>query len=643
MYRLKKYHYTGNDLGITYNKSGTEFRVWAPTAVKVNLITYPTGNDSSGQIHLMKKGEQGVWYAQLKGDFHGVYYNYLVSVGSQLHEVTDPYARACGVNGKRGMVVDLAKTNPTGWEQLKTPILKHVTDAIIYELHIRDFTISKDAGVKYPGKYLGLTEPNTKSPQNIATGLDHLKELGVTHIQLMPCFDFYTVDESKSESREYNWGYDPQNFNVPEGSYATDAYNGVIRIYEFKKMIKTLKEHGFRVIMDMVYNHTYLTNNSHINRLVPGYYYRQDPHGNFTNGSGCGNELASERFMVRKLIVDSISYWAKEYKIDGFRLDLMGLLDIITVNQIRKTLNEIDPTIILYGEGWTGGHSPLPDSDKAIKGNVGQLPGTGVFNDEFRDAIKGHVFFADQAGFVNGAPGMEESIKSGIVGAIEHRQVNYSQVIYSHFPWAAESAQSINYASSHDNLTLWDKLQKTNPKASQERLAAMQKLALAIVLTSQGIPFLHSGSEFLRTKFGNHNSYKAKDAINKIDWSLKARHYNVFSYIRGLIHLRKTHAGFRMRTADEIQTKLQFLPMPAGRMVGFMINQADEESWHQIIVIFNANTNTQEVNLPGDNWVVVVNRNQAGTSHLNTIRENYVTIPGTAACVLVDEKSYWQK
>ncbi len=643
MHRPTKYNYTGDDLGASYDKSGTSFRVWAPTATKVELIIYPTGNDSQGEIHTMDEKESGTWHTLLKGDFHGQYYNYLVTSGQTTHEVIDPYARACGVNGKRGMVVDLNKTNPTGWEQLKTPILKHFTDAIIYELHVRDFTIHKDAGVKYLGKYLGLAEPNTRSPQDMATGLDHLKELGVTHIQLMPCYDFYTIDERKKENAEYNWGYDPQNFNCPEGSYATDPFHGVIRIYEFKKMVKALKENGFRVIMDVVYNHTYLTKDSHLNRLVPGYYYRQDPHGNFTNGSGCGNELATERPMVRKLIADSIIYWAQEYKIDGFRLDLMGLMDLTTVNLIRSQLSNLDPSIILFGEGWTGGHSPLPDSEKAIKGNIRQLYGTGAFNDEFRDAIKGHVFFSEQPGFVNGATGMEESIKSGIVGATDHPEVNYSQVIYSHFPWAAESYQSINYASAHDNLTLWDKLQKTNPQHQQEILVAMQKLALAIVLTAQGVPFLHSGSEFLRTKFGDHNSYKAPDSINQIDWSLKARYYHVFNYVKGLIHLRKSHPGFRMRTREEIKEKLRFLPVPAGKMVGFTINEANLEPWRTIAVIFNANPTPHEVNLPDNGWVVVVNKNRAGTSHLQTIGDSFVQVQGISTTVLVDEKSYWQQ
>ncbi|MGB3984342.1 MAG: alpha-amylase family glycosyl hydrolase, partial [Limnochordia bacterium] len=311
----EKYHYNGDDLGVTYRPEGCSFRVWAPTAENVILITYPTGHDSAGEYHPMQKSDLGTWHLELPGDLHGTYYNYLVTIDGISAEAVDPYAKACGVNGMRGMVVDLERTNPEGWHQLKTPPLVHFTDAIIYELHIRDFTIDQNSGVTNKGKYLGLTEHGTYSPQKLATGLYHLKELGVTHVQLMPVFDFFTVDESKSANPEYNWGYDPQNFNVPEGSYSTDPYNGAVRIRELKQMIKALKEQGLRVIMDVVYNHTYLSRDSHLNIIVPGYYYRQDAHGNFHNGSGCGNELATERFMVRKLIVDSVCYWAREYKI----------------------------------------------------------------------------------------------------------------------------------------------------------------------------------------------------------------------------------------------------------------------------------------------------------------------------------------
>ena len=637
---LEQYYYSGNDLGVTYQKSHSSFRLWAPTAESVSLVLYPTGNDSDGKIYPMTASQQGTWAIQIPGDLHGVYYNYLVTNNGVTHEAVDPYAKACGVNGQRGMVIDLSQTNPEGWEQLPRPRLDHFVDTIIYELSIRDFTIANNSGVVNRGKYLGLTEENTKY-KNVCTGLAHLKELGITHVQLMPCFDFFTIDESKLTTAEYNWGYDPQNYNIPEGSYATDPYHGVVRIKEFKQMIKCLKENNFRVIMDVVYNHTYLTENSHLNKIVPGYYYRQDSHGNFTNGSGCGNELASERSMVRKMIIDSLVYWATEYKIDGFRFDLMALIDILTINEIRQALNAVDPTILMYGEGWTGGHSPLPDHKKALKGNINQMPGTGVFNDDVRDAIKGYVFFAEQPGFINGATGMEESVKCGIVGATAHDQVDYDQVLYSHFPWAAEPSKSINYVSAHDNLTLWDKLIVTNPKDSVADLIYMHKLAGAIILTSQGIPFLHSGIEFLRTKQGDSNSYRSPDWVNQIDWSRKVRYLDVFKYYQGLIRLRKAHRAFRLRTAEEIQKCLRFLPMPAGHMLGYQLSDAAEDPWKKIVVIFNANRQAQLVrNLPGAHWVTVVDQEQAGLEQISVIKSSEVFVPPLAALVLVDGDSY---
>lgn len=638
---MQNYDYHGDDLGATYHKTHTSFRVWSPSASQIILVTYPTGNDSAGEHHPMKSEDHGVWSLDLTGDLNGIYYNYLVTNGEATHYVMDPYAKACGVNGERGMVIDLNTTNPEGWEQVKAYPMDHFTEAIIYELHIRDISVAKNSGIKNFGKYLGLTELGTHSPEKVSTGLSHLKELGITHVQLMPCYDFFTVDETKLITPEYNWGYDPQNYNVPEGSYASDPYHGAVRIREFKEMIKALKDNDLRVVLDVVYNHTYLAEDSHLNKLVPGYYYRQDHHGNFTNGSGCGNELATERFMVRKMIIDSVCYWAKEYKIDGFRFDLMGLMDIVTINEIRSQLNKIDPSIIMYGEGWTGGHSPLPDDLKAIKGNVHQLPGTGVFNDDLRDAVKGHVFFSERAGFVNGATSMENSVMCGIVGAVNHDQVDYNQVLYSHFPWANEPAQSINYASAHDNLTLFDKLKATNPDDSWKDLEAMVKMAGAIVLTSQGIPFLHAGCEFLRTKKGDYNSYRSPDSINQIDWARKAKNYHVFKYYQGLITLRNSHPGFRMRTSEAVKAHLRFLPMPDGHMIGYVIDDAPNEVWEKIVVIFNANVVPKTVkDLPGDDWVVVVDQEGAGVEALEQVDKSHFIVQPLASYVLVDGVSY---
>ncbi len=635
-------HYSGDDLGANYTPSHTFFRIWAPTASKVVLLTYPTGHDSRSESHDMSRDIQGTWILELIGDYHGRYYNYIVTVNGISLEAVDPYAKACGVNGERGMIVDLALTNPAGWDTLLRPPLDHFINSIIYELHVRDFSIDAHSGIVHKGKYLGLTQSGTRGPKQVTTGLDHLTELGITHVQLLPCYDFFTIDERAFDNNEYNWGYDPQNYNIPEGSYSSDPHQGVVRIREFKQMIQALKQRGIRVIMDVVYNHTYLAEDSHLNRLVPGYYYRQDAYGNFTNGSGCGNELASERSMVRKMILDSVVYWAREYKIDGFRFDLMALMDILTINEIRSALNGVDPSIIMYGEGWTGGHSPLPDPLKALKGNVRELPGTGVFNDDVRDAIKGHVFLGEQPGFVNGAVGMEESVKCGIVGATSHDQVDFSQVLYSHFPWAAEPAQAINYVEAHDNYTLWDKLAKTNARDSEEDRMAMHKLSAAIILTSQGIPFLHAGMEFLRTKNGEHNSYKSPDSINRIDWSRKARFESVYKYYCGLIRLRKAHPAFSMKTQGEIQSSLRFLPMSAGQILGYVLTNASDDPWEQIVVLFNGATISRCFDLPGDRWVIVVNGKKAGIARLGTVEGNKVVVPAKTSYVLVDQTSFSQ-
>jgi len=369
----EKYHYDG-PLGALYTAESTRFVVWAPTASHAELLLFARGQGGKPKkVHAMKQGLKGTWSVKVEGDLHGTYYLYRIKVDDHVREAVDPYARASGVNGERGMVIDLERTNPSGWHDTPRPPLAGHADALVYELHVRDLSIHKDSGIKNKGKFLGVAEAGTTGPKGTATGLDHLKELGITHLQLLPVFDFYTVDESKPEKPQYNWGYDPQHHNIPEGSYSTDPKRGEVRVRECKTMVQKLHEEGIRVVMDVVYNHTYLSAESHLNKIVPGYYYRQDPHGEFSDGSGCGNELASERSMVRRYILDSVLYWAQEYKMDGFRFDLMGLHDQTTMKQVRQVLDEVDPSILVYGEGWTGGWSPLPDHEKAIKGNLPRL------------------------------------------------------------------------------------------------------------------------------------------------------------------------------------------------------------------------------------------------------------------------------
>ncbi len=593
--------YDGHDLGLTYSPKQTSFRIWAPSAEKAELIVYDTGDGGLPLERIdLQKSKGGTWIVEWEGDHKGKFYAFRVQVnGKWLSEVPDPYARATGVNGKRAQIIDLKETNPPGWESEVSPPFRRATDAIIYELHIRDASIAENSGINNKGRFLGLAEKGTVNKEGSSTGLDHIKELGVTHVHLLPFFDFNSVDESKPDKPQYNWGYDPLNYNVPEGSYSTNPNDGTTRIKELKQLIQTFHENGIRIIMDGVYNHTALTENSYFNQLVPGYYYRQNKDGAFSNATACGNETASERAMVRKFILESVLYWVKEYHVDGFRFDLMGVHDIQTMNMISSQLHHIRPDILLYGEGWTAGPSPLPDTLRALKKYAYRLNGIAVFSDDIRDGIKGSVFEHNDRGFASGKPGMEESIRFGIVAACRHPQVNYSKVNYSKKPYATQPFQTISYCECHDNHALWDKLAISAKDATEEERVEMQKLAISIVLTSQGISFLHAGSEFLRSKKGVENSFESPDSINAIDWSLKTRNKEVFEYVKGLISIRKQHPAFRMKSSKEISTHLKFIKnVPAG-VIAYTINgSAVSDSWKNILVLFNGTEKTQTVRTP---------------------------------------------
>eukprot|EP00831_Metopus_contortus_P003252 TRINITY_DN1120_c0_g1_i1.p1 TRINITY_DN1120_c0_g1~~TRINITY_DN1120_c0_g1_i1.p1 ORF type:complete len:576 (-),score=83.60 TRINITY_DN1120_c0_g1_i1:44-1771(-) len=510
-------------LGSEYSKDKTKFILWAPNANNVRLALFTNDekkyNDPPKEIIGMNRGEQGTWNIEIKGDLNGIFYNYLVTNSGNEREVTDPYAKAVGVNGNRAMVINLRETDPSYFNVDVKPELSSVAGTILYELHIRDFSTNEMSGIDdfKKGKYIAFTQENTCIPGKFSkTGIAYLKDIGITHVHLMPVFDYETIDEANLEKPQYNWGYDPKNYFVPEGSYSTNPFSGSVRIREFKEMVSALHKAGLRVVMDMVYNHTWRTYDSNLNLAVPGYYYRQDYNGNFSNGSGCGNELASERFMVRKLIIDSVVYWAKEYHIDGFRFDLMGLHDIETLKKIRYELDLIDPSIIMYGEGWTGGATPLNGEVQATKQNIVKFDKMQIaaFSDDTRDGIKGHVFNVNERGFVNGRSGLEDTIKFCIVGATGQKGINYDRVIYSHWSWANEPYQCINYISAHDNYTLWDKFAVANQDSTLKQRISMNKLAAAIILTSQGMPFFQAGEEFLRTKKNddgtfNHDSYNS--------------------------------------------------------------------------------------------------------------------------------------
>lgn len=596
------------NLWLAYSKEATSFSLWSPTAQEVKLNFYEKGNGGAPLRTLeLNAGPNGLWRKTVTGDLKGAYYTFQIKYdGDWLNESPGIYAQALGVNGNRAMVIDLNETNPKGWETDKGPGIKHMNEAIIYELHIRDMTIHPESGSGMPGKYLGLVESGTKGPDGVATGIDHLSEMGVTHVHLLPTYDHYAIDETKLDSAQFNWGYDPNNYNVPEGSFSSDPYNAEVRIKEFKQMIKLLHDRGIGVILDVVYNHTGgALENSNFNLEAPGYYYRHWDDGKPSDASACGNETASDKEMMRKFMLESVVYWAKEYHMDGFRFDLMGIHDVTTMNQVATTLKEVDPNIFVYGEGWTASNSPLPMEQRAVKKNISMMPQITAFSDDIRDGLKGSVFEDESKGFVSGAEGMEASVKMGIVGCIEHPQIDYASVNYSDEPWALEPWQSISYVSCHDNHTLYDKLKVSREDASEADIIQMDKLANAIVMTSQGTAFIHAGAEMLRTKKGNHNSYNLPDSINQIDWNLKAANTKVIDYYKRLITLRKRHPAFRMTSSDELREKLEFKKVENG-LISYQISGfANGDAWKNIYVIYNARTSPVKYILEGE-WEVAV-------------------------------------
>ena len=599
--------YDGDDLGVIWKGNEVNINVWSPTASDVSFQLYKTGNGGNPlKVISLKRQIKGNWTHKLVGNWEGYYYTFKIKYkNTWLNEVPDPYAKAVGVNGDRGMIVNLEKTNPELWAFDKSPVLKSQTDAVIYELHVRDASIHPQSGIVNKGKFLGLTEVGTKSPMGLPTGLDYIKNLGITHVHLLPSFDFKSLDESKS-TPQYNWGYDPKNYNVPEGSYATNPYDGKVRINEFKKLIQSFHSNNIGVILDVVYNHTGDTENAVFNQLVPNYYYRQNSEGGFSNASACGNETASERPMFRKFMIESLLYWVNEYHIDGFRFDLMGIHDLKTMELIRDTLIKVKPDILLYGEGWTAGGSPLPENKRAIKSNIKDLTGIAAFSDEIRDGLKGHVFTPTEKGFISGKNDLAESVRFGIVGGVFHPQINYDKVNYTKAPWALEPNQTVVYSSCHDNHTLWDRLEISNPAVSVQDRISMQKLAIGIVLTSQGISFLHAGCEFLRTKNGVENSFESSDAINQMDWVRKDSNILVADYVQKLIQLRKTHPAFRLGNAADIRQHITFSKEPKDGLVEYSIENAPNEPWKIIHVMINGTDEDQNVNFPYADWKTIV-------------------------------------
>ena len=628
---------TGSLTEMEYVPEATKFTLWAPTAEEVRLMLYDEGEGGHAyETVKMKPAEDGTWTTVVNKDLLNKFYAFNVKINDKWQGDTPGInAHAVGINGKRAAIIDWKTTNPEGWESDRHPPLKSSADMIIYEMHHRDFSVDSTSGIKNKGKYLALTEHGTTNSDGLPTGIDHLIELGVTHVHLLPSYDYASVDEAKPDENQYNWGYDPLNYNVPDGSYATDPYLPATRVKEFKQMVQALHKAGIRVVMDVVYNHTFNIAESNFERTVPGYFYRQKEDGSLANGSGCGNETASERPMMRKFMIESVLYWAKEYHIDGFRFDLMGVHDIETMNEIRKAVDKVDPTICIYGEGWAAEAPQYPADSLAMKENAARMPGIAVFSDELRDGLCGPVWEKDKGAFLAGVPGGENSVKFGVVGAVEHPQVCYDSVNYSRKPWAEQPMQMIAYVSCHDGLCLVDRLKAAMPGITPEQLVRLDKLAQTVVFTSQGIPFIYAGEEVMRDKQGVENSYKSPDAINAIDWRRKTANGDVFMYYKRLIDLRKSHPAFRMGDVDMVRRHLEFLPVEGKNLIAFRLkDHANGDRWEDIVVAYNSRTTPARLEVPVGKYTVVCKDGMMDVRGLGTQSGSEVIIPGQSALIM---------
>ena len=626
---------------VAYTPEATTFSLFAPNdAKKVTIRIYQDGiGGKAVKTVKIRRTADELWQATVKGDLMGKFYTFDIGKG----ECPGVFAKAVGVNGKRGAIIDFKATDPIGWAEDQRPVVKSPADLVVYEMHHRDFSVArKDA--KYPGKFLALTEP---------WAINHLKELGVNAIHILPSYDYGSVDETRLDpefSPQYNWGYDPVNYNVPEGGYSTNPYKPEVRIQEFKQMVKALHDADIRVILDVVYNHTYDIEHSNFQRTYPDYFYRTLPlplpkgvESKYSNGSGCGNETASDQPMMRKFMIESVKYWINEYHIDGLRFDLMGCHDIETMNQIRKAVDTIDPTIFIYGEGWSAGACALPNEQLGMKANIPQMPGIAAFSDEIRDALRGP--FSDDTKAAWLADGVEsESLKFGMVGAIAHPQVDMTKVNYSKTPWAIEPTQMMSYVSCHDDMCLVDRLKASIPtlqssngqlsNSQMEELIRLDLLAQTAVFTSQGVPFMLSGEELLRTKKGVHNSFESPDTINQLDWSHKTKYPQVFDYYKNLIALRKHHPAFRLGSADLVRKHLEFLDAPKGTVAFRLKNYAGRDDWRDIIVILNANKTATEVSIPAGRYVIVCQNGAINEQGMGETTGNKVSVTPQSALII---------
>jgi len=608
---------------VQYTPEKTTFTLFAPQQAKsVKVRIYKEGQGGKALKTIKMVYQNGRWRAEVKGDMKGRFYTFDMGRG----ECPGVFAKAVGVNGQRGAIITLGNTDPENWHNDQRPVTKSPADLVVYELHHRDFSIARPEA-KHPGKFLALTEP---------WAIEHLKALGVNAIHILPSYDYGSVDETRLNQPQYNWGYDPVNYNVPEGSYSTDPYRPEVRIREFKQMVQALHKAGIRVILDVVYNHTYDIEHSNFQRTYPDYFYRKTKDGAYSNGSGCGNETASEQPMMRQFMLESVKYWIDEYHIDGFRFDLMGVHDIETMNHIRQMVDEIDPSIFIYGEGWSAGACALPNKQLGMKANIPQMPGIAAFSDEIRDALRGPFSDDTKGGFLAGVKDCEESLKFGIAGCISHPQVDMTQVNYSQQPWAVEPTQMMSYVSCHDDMCLVDRLKTSIPGITTDELVRLDLLAQTAVFTSQGVPFLLSGEELMRDKKGVHNSFESPDSINHLDWQNLQHYPQVFEYYKNLIALRCHHPAFRLGSADLVRKHLEFLKAPR-QMVAFRLkNYAGRDDWRNIIVILNASKQQQTLRIPKGTYTEVCCDGIINEAGLGTILGGQIMVSPQSAMILHD-------
>lgn len=633
--------YDGDDLELAIDRNGYHFCLWSPMAdsARVNIYKHGQGRNLITTFLLDKDKATGTWRATSTDNLMNRFYTFQIKIGDRwLDETPGVWAKAVGVNGKRAAIIDFAKTNPEGWGDDRGPQVQSITDAVIYEMHHRDFSMHPNSGIVNKGKFVAMLEEGTLSLNDQPTGIDHLKELGITHVHILPSFDYMSVDETQLPSNIYNWGYDPINYNVPDGSYSTNPADPYCRIREMKEMIMALHEAGIGVIMDVVYNHTGITEGSNFELTAPGYYYRQRPDGTYSDASACGNETASDRPQMRNFIVNSVKYWVREYHIDGFRFDLMAIHDTVTMNQAAAAIKEINPSAFIYGEGWMAGSSPLPIEQQALKVNVAKMTGIAVFSDDIRDAVKGHYSNEGDRGFASGKPGNEETVKIGIVASTAHPQVDYSKGNNAKAPYATSPQQIINYVSCHDDLCLTDKLDISMQGSTEDERINTAKLAQTIVFTSQGTPFMFAGEEIFRSKQRVHNSFRSPDSINAIDWNQKEKYRDLFDYYRNLIAMRKAHPAFRLRTADEVARHIKFDETKSDNLISYSITgNAGGDTWKEIKLVFNGANEAQTVNIKKDDWTIVAQDGRIDMNGLGTTRGGSITLPPHTALILATE------